>query len=159
VEYAIDSSGKKLKKLTQPDEKKSFQFGPKIQKTIIEPQVSDLVREFMISVTEKGGTARKAAIRGYKVAGKTGTSQVYDPRLGRYSKTQYVASFGGFVPANDPKISILVLIRNPRKSHYGGVVAAPVFREIAQKTMLIQKVFPPPSDPKNPESIRISRND
>ncbi|MDP6330381.1 MAG: penicillin-binding protein 2 [SAR324 cluster bacterium] len=158
VEHAIDSTGKKLSELIQPGQKTPYQFGPKIPETVIEPQVSDLVRKFMISVTEKGGTARRAAIEGYEVAGKTGTSQVYDPRLGRYSKTQYVASFGGFVPANDPQISILVLIRNPRKSYYGGVVAAPIFRDIAQKTMMIQKVLPPPNEKTNPESIRVSHN-
>ena len=117
------------------------------------------IRDSMISVTQEGGTARRASIEGYQVAGKTGTSQVYDPKLGRYSKTQYVASFGGFTPAKDPRVSILVLIRNPRKSLYGGVVAAPVFREIARKTMLIQKVFPEPSQPNDQESIRVSRND
>ena len=159
VQHAIDVSGNSLKQIDPPGDSESYRFGPKDSKRVIEPQVADLVREFMISVTQKGGTARRASIEGYQVAGKTGTSQVYDPKLGRYSKTQYVASFGGFTPAKDPRVSILVLIRNPRKSHYGGVVAAPVFREIARKTMLIQKVFPEPSQPDDQESIRITRND
>ena len=110
-------------------------------------------------VDKKWGTGYRIKDSLLTMAGKTGTSQVYDPKLGRYSKTQYVASFGGFTPAKDPRVSILVLIRNPRKSHYGGVVAAPVFREIARKTMLIQKVFPEHSQPNEQESIRISRND
>ena len=159
VQHAIDASGNFLKKIDPPGSSESYRFGPKDSKRVIEPQVADLVREFMISVTQEGGTARRASIEGYQVAGKTGTSQVYDPKLGRYSKTQYVASFGGFTPAKDPLVSILVLIRNPRKSHYGGVVAAPVFREIARKTMLIQKVFTEPSLLHDQESIRITRND
>ena len=66
----------------------------------------------MISVTQEGGTARRASIEGIRWQ-ENRTSQVYDPKLGRYSKTQYVASFGGFTPAKDPRVSILVLIRNP----------------------------------------------
>ena len=84
---------------------------------------------FMLThVTERGGTGRRAAIPGYKVAGKTGTAQI--PIAGGYSHTDYVGSFIGFFPADDPQLTILVCLEAPKPKYQGGTVAAPVFAEI-----------------------------
>ena len=118
-----------------------------------------MINRFMVSVTEEGGTARRVALEGYEIAGKTGTSQVFDPKLGRYSSTRHIASFAGFVPASDPVISIIVVIRNPRKSPYGGVVAGPVFREIARQTLKLKGIMPNPDLDQGKETVQLSRND
>jgi cell division protein FtsI (penicillin-binding protein 3) len=85
-------------------------------------------------VVEEGGTAMQAEIKGNLVAGKTGTAQVFDHKLKRYSKKKYVSSFVGFVPADNPMIALIVVIYEPKGATYGGVVAAPVFRKIIEHT-------------------------
>jgi cell division protein FtsI (penicillin-binding protein 3) len=76
------------------------------------------------------GTGTEAAIPGYTVAGKTGTTAKIDSN-GRYSTSRYVASFVGLVPASKPKLVVMVMVDEPRGGFYGGVVAAPAFRDIA----------------------------
>ena len=66
---------------------------------------------------------------------RTGTAQKIDPETHSYSKTAFIASFIGFVPADDPKLVILVMIDEPQKSYWGGEVAAPVFRNIARQSL------------------------
>ena len=81
-------------------------------------------------VLNAGGTASEVSVPGYALAGKTGTAQkVVD---GTYSDTQYVASFVGFAPAEDPKLLVSVVVDDPKRDHYGGTVAAPAFGEIAE---------------------------
>ena len=80
------------------------------------------------------GTARRAQIQGYTVAGKTGTSQKLVD--GRYSESEYNASFVGFVPSRDPAFTALVVIDSPRGKEYGGgAVAAPVFKRVAEAAL------------------------
>ncbi len=81
------------------------------------------------------GTARRAILDGYTVAGKTGTAQKVDPNTGAYSKTKYVASFIGFTPVNTPAITIAVILDSPAGLHQGGQVCAPVFKRIAQQVL------------------------
>jgi cell division protein FtsI (penicillin-binding protein 3) len=81
------------------------------------------------------GTGTKAQLDGYTAAGKTGTAQKLDPATGRYSATQYVASFVGFAPINNPAVTILVQLDSPVGSHQGGSVAAPVFKRIAEQAL------------------------
>ena len=113
---------------------------------MVETSVAELVKTYLVSVTKKGGTAEKAAIIGYQIAGKTGTSQIYDQQLGRYSKTRYIASFVGFAPASEPLVTVLVVVEQPRTSYYGGKVAAPIFKEIVQRTLLFEDVLPFPGE-------------
>jgi len=95
-------------------------------------------------VTQKGGTAPKAAIDGYEVAGKTGTAQKVIH--GRYSHRKFASSFIGYVPADNPAFVLLVVVDEaPYKYRYGGTCAAPVFREIAKKTLKYMKI--PPCNP------------
>jgi cell division protein FtsI (penicillin-binding protein 3) len=96
------------------------------------------------------GTARRAILDGYTVAGKTGTAQKVDPATGGYSKTKYVASFIGFAPVNNPAITIAVILDSPIGLHQGGQVSAPVFKRIAQQVLEYMHV-PHDLDVKNPQ--------
>jgi cell division protein FtsI (penicillin-binding protein 3) len=95
---------------------------------IISPTVAAEVRNMLVGVYADGGTASGAAIPGYDMAGKTGTANIAID--GKYSKSEYVASFVGMVPANDPKLLGLVVVDDPQGSIYGGSVAAPAFQKI-----------------------------
>jgi cell division protein FtsI (penicillin-binding protein 3) len=105
---------------------------PEMQRRVLRrdtaTRVSMLLRRV---VEERGGTGQRARLPGIAVAGKTGTAEKVDPSTGGYSPTARVASFAGFVPADAPRAVIVVLIDEPQTARYGGVVAAPVFREIA----------------------------
>jgi cell division protein FtsI (penicillin-binding protein 3) len=98
----------------------------------------------MQGVTEDG-TAKLAAIPGYPVAGKTGTAQKVTN--GRYDPSKYLAAFVGIVPADNPRVVIAVMIDEPHGVHYGGVVAAPAFKEIAEATLRYLGVPPSKSAP------------
>ena len=81
------------------------------------------------------GTAKNLNLPGYSIGGKTGTAQKYDRKTGGYSTTAYVSSFVGFVPADAAKIAILVMVDEPKGVHWGGSVAAPVFKNIGRETL------------------------
>ena len=99
--------------------------------------------------TVADGTGVQAQTPGYRVGGKTGTAQMIDPETGAYSHTQYVASFGGFAPVNDPSIVSLIVLEAPVGRYYGGLVAAPVFPELASSALRFRDVQPTmPIDPK-----------
>ncbi|MEZ5345110.1 MAG: penicillin-binding protein 2 [Pyrinomonadaceae bacterium] len=89
------------------------------------------------------GTARAAQINGYTSAGKTGTAWKYDEKTKSVDRNKYIASFIGFAPADDPEIVIAVVVDEPKgSSRYGGQVAAPVFREIAEQVLPELNVVP-----------------
>ena len=89
--------------------------------------------DMMITVTQPGGTAKAAAVPGYYVAGKTGTSRKFVK--GAYSYKEYYASFVGFVPAKNPRLVMLVTFDNPKGANYGGVVSGPVFSRTAERIL------------------------
>jgi cell division protein FtsI/penicillin-binding protein 2 len=86
------------------------------------------LRNMLRGVFDDGGTASGAAIPGYDMAGKTGTANVVVH--GQYSKSEYIASFIGFVPASHPKLLVAVMVDEPQGSIFGGSVAAPAFQKI-----------------------------
>jgi cell division protein FtsI/penicillin-binding protein 2 len=98
-------------------------------------------------VDTAAGTGVRAAIPGYTVAGKTGTAQKADGH-GGYSHTNYVASFVGFFPADDPQAEVMVVVDSPRGTIFGGLVAAPAFQEIG--TFLTQALSIKPDRPITP---------
>ncbi|HXX54067.1 MAG TPA: penicillin-binding protein 2 [Thermodesulfovibrionales bacterium] len=104
-------------------------------KRVISRGTAETFKNILKTVTEEGGTAKSAAVSGNNVAGKTGTAQIIDPRTKRYSTEKFVSSFVGFVPADDPKIAMIVVVYEPRGEIYGGVVAAPVFKRIAENAL------------------------
>jgi cell division protein FtsI (penicillin-binding protein 3) len=101
--------------------------------------VSEMTAQSMTEILQRvvtSGTARHAVqLSGYTAAGKTGTPEKVDERTGTYSQMKYMPSFAGFVPASDPRFAIVVMIDEPRTSHYGGIVAAPVFNLIAEAAL------------------------
>jgi cell division protein FtsI (penicillin-binding protein 3) len=101
---------------------------PRGHRIISEAVASDM-RQMLRGVYADGGTASGAAIPGFDLAGKTGTANVVVN--GKYSKSEYIASFVGFVPASSPKLEVMVLVDDPSQgSYYGGTVAAPAFAQI-----------------------------
>lgn len=96
----------------------------------------------MVSVTEPGGTGTRAALPGYRVAGKTGTAQKVDMVTGGYSPDKRVSSFIGFVPADNPALVLSVTVDEPKGKAYGGLIAAPVFARIAGHTLSHLNILP-----------------
>jgi cell division protein FtsI (penicillin-binding protein 3) len=116
---------------------------PRLLRRAIRPQTANALTTIMEAVVERG-TAKAAALAHYRVAGKTGTAEkIVD---GRYSDTDHNASFVGFVPSRRPAFTILVVIDTPRTGRYGGGVAGPVFKRIAE-ALLQQAGVPPSIDP------------
>ncbi len=107
---------------------------PRLVRRVISEKTSRQMIDILKTVV-KSGTGGNAAIPGYDSAGKTGTAQKYDPETRTYSQTDYIASFIGFVPADAPKLVILVMIDGPKDKYWGGTVAAPVFREISKQAL------------------------
>lgn len=116
-------------------------FGPQKIRQVITPESAAKIRLMMESVVDLGGTGTRAALDGYPSGGKTGTAQKADER-GGYAEDRFIASFVGFAPAKRPEIAILVVIDEPQGQHYGGTVAAPVFKRIALKTLDYLNIAP-----------------
>lgn len=117
---------------------------PKVVRRVVSARTAKTVARILEGVAGSHGTAEKAAISGFKVAGKTGTSQKADPRTRQYSRTKYIASFVGFVPSDQPRLLISVLIDEPKGVVYGGLVAGPVFSEIGAWALNHLRVNPRP---------------
>ncbi|BCS52289.1 penicillin-binding protein [Geobacter sp. SVR] len=132
VERILDDSGQEVRKIE-----------PQIVRRVISPETAAQVTKMMEGVTIDGGTGLNAAVEGFRVAGKTGTAQKVDPVTRGYSATKRTASFIGFIPADKPKLTILVVVDEPKTSPYGGVVAAPAFHEIALNSLAYLKIVPP----------------
>ena len=98
--------------------------------------------------SKSGGTGVEAAMPGFRVAGKTATAQKVDPATGKYSEDKYTASFVGFVPAEKPRLVIAVVLDEPMIGRYGGDLAGPVFRRVAEASLRYLGVPPSHSAPK-----------
>jgi cell division protein FtsI (penicillin-binding protein 3) len=136
---AVVNGGKVMKpylvrEIRDPEGKTVFRGEPQELRRVLSPKTSAQMREILGKVVEEDGTGTQARIKGFLVGGKTGTAQKVEAGSGRYSATKRTASFIGFLPLNDPKLLILVVIDEPRGQVYGGVVAAPAFNQIAVKT-------------------------
>jgi cell division protein FtsI (penicillin-binding protein 3) len=131
VERVVDSQGQVTRK-----------NHPRVVRKVIASDVAQRVKRMMEMTTEEGGTATNARVPGFRVAGKTGTAQKVDPITGGYSADKRIASFVGFLPAEAPRVVMLVTIDEPKKGVYGGLTAAPVFSRIAAQAMQYLKVVP-----------------
>ena len=132
----LDAEGKPIKE---------FHSAP--VRTVIQKKTANQMRDMMALVTQEGGTGVKAAPEGYNAAGKTGTAQVMDPATKHYATNKYTAVFTGFIPVEKPKLVITVVIHEPQGSIYGGVVAAPVFCNIAAKSLPYLGIMPSSPSP------------
>jgi cell division protein FtsI (penicillin-binding protein 3) len=118
--------------------------------TVITPQTAATLRTMLESVTMPGGTGVKAAIPGYRIAGKTGTAQQPDPNNGgRYSSWMNWDTFAGFAPADDPQFVVAIMVDNPAHGVEGGDVAAPLFKQISSYELAHAHIPPTGSLPKH----------
>ena len=122
VSRIIDDNGEVIK-----------EFQPIRIRRVISEDTSVQLRSVMKAVIETG-TGQRAKLKRFDAGGKTGTAQKIDSS-GRYSQRDYVASFIGFAPAQNPVITVCVMIDTPRNGYYGGTVAAPVFKDICDSTL------------------------
>ena len=134
--YAVIANGGLLKtpkivKYIETDKKKKVDFKT-LQRRVISSETAGTLR---LMLTESAPLV--AYVKGFPVAGKTGTSQKVDFKKGGYKKAAYISSFAGFIPAYKPKFVIYIVIDEPQKSYYGSLVAAPVFARVA--THAVQK--------------------
>jgi cell division protein FtsI (penicillin-binding protein 3) len=127
-------------------------FSPQPVRRVVSSHTAATVRRILKTVITEGGTGVNAALEGYSVCGKTGTAQKIDSS-GTYAKDRYVSSFLGFAPADRPELTILVLVDEPKDQTYGGIVAAPAFRQIALETLSYLNIPPGP----DADRLRVSR--
>ena len=141
-----------VKSINYPDGKVKEAFEAQPIRQVITPKTAKAVNEALKMVCRQGGTGINAELEDYTVAGKTGTAQKVIN--GKYSDTNYVGSFVGYVPADRPEISIIVMMDDCKGQYYGGVVAAPVFREVARKVLKYLEI--PPENNRVPVSKNIN---
>lgn len=122
-------------------------FSPYQVRRVVSKETARAVNKIMRTVITPGGTGVRASLKDYSVSGKTGTAQKIGEN-GTYAEGKYMASFIGFAPSEDPKVTILVIIDEPQKKHYGGIVAAPVFKKIANEALNYLNISPKTGDEK-----------
>lgn len=155
---AIANGGKLMKpfivkKILDRDGRTIKEFHPQVIRNVISEEVSKKVKSMLSRVVEEGGTGQKAALLGYRVAGKTGTAQKVESGRKGYSPDKRISSFMGFVPVDDPELAILVVIDEPKGIKYGGIVAAPVFKSIAYQCLSAMNL------PARESTVRFQRLD
>jgi cell division protein FtsI (penicillin-binding protein 3) len=133
VERVVDSRGTVVR-----------EEAPHVRREVVPPGVARTIAEMLTAVTEPGGTAPGAAIAGFRVAGKTSTAQKVDPATGKYSMEKFTAAFAGFVPVDHPRVVVVVVLDEPTIGHYGGDLAGPVFRRVAEASLRYLGVTPMP---------------
>jgi cell division protein FtsI/penicillin-binding protein 2 len=137
---SIANGGKLMKpmivsEITDETGRKVATFTPEMVRQVISAGTARKITSALKDVVSKQGTALKAAVPGFRVAGKTGTAQKVDPR-GGYLSGRYVTSFVGFMPADDPRFTLLVLLDDPSAKQgeaFGGTVAGPIFSRMAER--------------------------
>lgn len=129
-------------KIISQDGKVIQERRPEVIRRVISYDTAKEVTRILEGVITKGGTGESAAVQGYRIAGKTGTAQIPNPQTGGYYADRHMASFIGFAPADDPKITLVVVVESPKTSPYGGVVAAPIFKGIMEKVLFYLGVSP-----------------
>jgi cell division protein FtsI (penicillin-binding protein 3) len=117
-------------------------FSPEVVSHPVREETAQTMQKLLARVTEQGGTGTRAQVEGFKVGGKTGTAQ--KAVAGGYSHDRNVASFVGFIPADSPELGIIVVVDEPQPLHTGGVVSAPIFRDIASQVVKYLDI--PPND-------------
>jgi cell division protein FtsI (penicillin-binding protein 3) len=131
VKEVKDLGGKVLKKTE-----------PRVVRRVLSPEAARSTARILEGAVGEKATGSLAAMSGYRVAGKTGTSQKVDPRTRRYSNKNYITLFVGFAPVDKPRMVMLVAVDEPESKKYGGLVAGPVFREVGAMTMNHLRINP-----------------
>jgi cell division protein FtsI (penicillin-binding protein 3) len=118
---------------------------------VISPDTASAVRRMLEEVVRPGGTGTKAAVNGYRVAGKTGTAWKF--AAGGYSEDKYISIFAGIAPASDPRLATVVVIDEPSgELYYGSDVAAPVFADVMSESLRLLAVAPDATPARDPHS-------
>lgn len=128
-----------VKAIVDDDGEVVKEFKPVVRQRTISTQTAAMMNMILQTVTEKGGTGVAASIKGYNVAGKTGTA--HKPENGSYG-SRYISSFVGFAPAENPAVVVLVMVDEPATAYFAATVAAPAFNKIMQKTLYYMHVAP-----------------
>jgi len=139
-----------VKEIVNPQGEKVKEYPPHPVRRVLSQHTAGQMLAIMETVTQTGGTAKEAAPPGFTVAGKTGTAQKIVGRA--YSHSKFNALFIGLIPAENPVLAITVIVDEPRGAIFGGVVAAPIFREIAAQSLRVLGYYPkePPKDKNEP---------
>jgi cell division protein FtsI (penicillin-binding protein 3) len=139
-----------VKEIVSPQGKIVKEFPPNPVRRVLSQQTASQMLAIMATVTQTGGTAKEAVPPGFTVAGKTGTAQKVVGRA--YSHSKFNALFIGLIPAENPVLAITVIVDEPKGAIFGGVVAAPIFREIAAQSLRVLGYYPqePPKDKNEP---------
>jgi cell division protein FtsI (penicillin-binding protein 3) len=132
-----------IRSLFDAEGRETRRFEPRAVRQVVSPETARTLTRLMTQVVADG-TGHKAAIAGYAVAGKTGTAQKLDPDMGRYSRKPGVLSFVGFVPADEPRLVMLVMLDEPTNERWGSEAAAPIFSAIGSEVLRYLEV--PPRD-------------
>lgn len=144
-----------VKEIINPQGEKVKEFQPRPLRRVLSQQTARTMLAIMETVTQKGGTATAAAVEGFTVAGKTGTAQKLVGRA--YSHSKFYALFIGMVPVDKPVLAISVIIDEPRGAIYGGVVSAPIFKEIASQSLRVLGYYPE-KEPKKENEAVLAKN-
>lgn len=131
-----------VKEIVSPKGEKVKEFRSRAVRRVISEKTAALMLNIMETVTQEGGTASQASPPGFTTAGKTGTAQKVVGRA--YSHSKYNSVFMGLIPAHDPVLAITVVVEEPKGAIYGGVVAGPIYREIAGQVMRVLGYYPQP---------------
>ncbi|MGW1763933.1 peptidoglycan D,D-transpeptidase FtsI family protein [Streptomyces sp. NPDC002073] len=124
-----------------PDGRFTPAADPPKTRVVSEATAKTLAQMLESVVDDQEGTGTKARIPGYRVGGKTGTSNRVDPATGRYKG--YTASFAGFAPADDPRITVYCAIQNPtRGSYFGGQICGPIYKKVMEFALKTQQIAP-----------------
>ncbi|PIE63182.1 MAG: cell division protein FtsI [Desulfobacter postgatei] len=116
---------------------------PRVVRQVISANTAGIVKKMMVRVVhQKEGTGTQAAIPGYRICGKTSTAQKVARDKKGYSHSRFTAAFAGFAPFDNPVLAILVVVDEPKKNHYGGIVAAPAFKDIMARSFNYLNITP-----------------
>jgi len=115
---------------------------PCVVRQIVSAKTAGTVKKMMARVVQEDGTGTQAAIPGYRICGKTSTAQKAAKGKKGYSDSRYTAAFAGFAPFDNPALAILVVVDEPKQNHYGGIVAAPAFKDIMARSFNYLNIAP-----------------
>ena len=113
-----------------------------VERRIMHASTARKVDRMLRKVVSDQGTGELANVKGYAVAGKTGTAEKVDELTGKYSDTRFTSSFVGYAPADDPQLLVAVVVDEPSGTYYGGDVAAPAFEQIAEFSLQSLRILP-----------------
>jgi cell division protein FtsI (penicillin-binding protein 3) len=130
-----------VKKVVSADGKIVYNSEKKIIRRAISEKVAKDLKDILFKVVENG-TGQLARVSGYRIGGKTGTAQKRDPATGKYSSRLYTASFCGMVPVENPQLTILVILDDPKTDYWASTTAVPVFQKVCSRSIQYLRILP-----------------